>query len=471
MFDRRWLVAALLLAISLSISTVWIIAEEKDPQISKIEEIVENRYQQIDQWRFDARMILAMTIIVGLLGLAIGALQSFRGSWVKWTTVTVGLVVSSLTLIQNTVYKTDHHQFRRMANRAEQKLEEIELLLPEFDHADSEDWPILVDEIKKRIALIDEMEDQLLTGEIGAGGINIQSAAAMLPLIAIAEASPSPGEPDWVTAPPASKHAVYFVGLGADRSLAVAKKDALEDAYEQATDHFAFQAEQLGAAALEPDALSKRIVESARIESSHTAFDAGTGNWRYYTLIRIARSVIESSVEFFGIEKRQVVSEQLLMGLGRTDPLSADYFLQRKVAYDHLFASAEETLPTEVWETFEAARSLRRTGHAADAAEQLSEIVATHDRFYLAWYNRALALDDLGRYEDAATAYLRAIELEPEQAIRDASLYNTYGYLLYRMGRYREAIEPLEKALEIAPEHPKALRTLAASRRALADRD
>jgi Tfp pilus assembly protein PilF len=94
-------------------------------------------------------------------------------------------------------------------------------------------------------------------------------------------------------------------------------------------------------------------------------------------------------------------------------------------------------------------------------------VVAEHPSAYLPLFNLGLTYDRLGRAAEAEAAYRRALALEPALPQRDAAVYNTYGYFLYRQRRYEEAIPLLERALALDPEHSKARRTLAAARQAL----
>ncbi len=462
----RLLLVALVLGI-LSISAVRVFAQSDDPQIDQIQSLIERRAEKVEHWRSEAREILGMTVAVGLLGIAAGGIQSFKAGWVKPATIAVGLVVSSLTLIQSTVFKTDHRQLLRAASQAEQQLDEAKLILPQARNArNGDDWAVLVDEIKTRLFRIDALEQQLLSGESASGAVPA-AAVATFSLVASAEAAESAGEPSWVSEPPTGTDSVYFVGLGSSPSLGEAKRASNQDAVDQALDHFALAAERLETGTLDPDALSRKIVELANIASTYSTFDPKTGAWRYYTLLRLPRSKIESAVQFYGIEQREAVGDALSGDLATSAMPPNTYFSRRKAAYDQLLVAGESTLPSAAWTAFAEARDLRRTGRSDEAVEPLQKLVTDYPSFYLGWYNLGLALHNLGRSEDAAAAYRRAIELEPEQAVRDASVYNTYGYLLYQMGRYEDAIEPLERALEIAPDHAKAKRTLLATRQAL----
>ncbi len=65
--------------------------------------------------------------------------------------------------------------------------------------------------------------------------------------------------------------------------------------------------------------------------------------------------------------------------------------------------------------------------------------------YYSAWYNRGIALSDLGRHKEAIVSFNKALEIKPDYY---AALYN-WGTALNILGRYEEAIASFDKALAI----------------------
>jgi tetratricopeptide (TPR) repeat protein len=91
-----------------------------------------------------------------------------------------------------------------------------------------------------------------------------------------------------------------------------------------------------------------------------------------------------------------------------------------------------------------------------------NSIVANNSKYSVAYYNKASALADLGKYEEAIEAYDKAIAIDPNYA---AAHYNK-GNDLYYLGKYEEAIESYDKAIAINPNYTAAHYNKA---RALAD--
>jgi tetratricopeptide (TPR) repeat protein len=58
---------------------------------------------------------------------------------------------------------------------------------------------------------------------------------------------------------------------------------------------------------------------------------------------------------------------------------------------------------------------------------------------------------DRGRYDEAAAHFEKALQIKPEALISDADILGNLGLLLMREGKVAEAVEPLNKALQLNP--------------------
>jgi len=72
--------------------------------------------------------------------------------------------------------------------------------------------------------------------------------------------------------------------------------------------------------------------------------------------------------------------------------------------------------------------------------------------YHAAWYNRGVALSDLGRKEEAIQSYDKAVDIKPD--LHEA-WYNR-GRALSALGRKEEAIQSFDKALQIQPDYASA---------------
>ncbi|WP_236505989.1 tetratricopeptide repeat protein, partial [Tychonema sp. BBK16] len=93
------------------------------------------------------------------------------------------------------------------------------------------------------------------------------------------------------------------------------------------------------------------------------------------------------------------------------------------------------------------------------SADQYAKAIASYDKaleikpdYHEAWYNRGIALDDLGRLEEAIASYDKALEIKPD--LHEA--WNNRGNALVNLGRLEEAIASYDKALEFKPDDHEA---------------
>ena len=64
------------------------------------------------------------------------------------------------------------------------------------------------------------------------------------------------------------------------------------------------------------------------------------------------------------------------------------------------------------------------------------------------WFNKGMAFIELGQYQDAISAFDKAIEINPKYA----NAWNNKGVALGRLGRYKEAKVCYDKAKELRKE-------------------
>lgn len=419
-----------------------------------IESILDDHVRTVQEWEAKARTLIVLTITVGMLGVVSGALQ-FPGSvWCKYLTTAMGLTISLITVFNNTYYEVDHRTFRSRAAEARKFIDEVRLLLVQEPPATSnEDRKAWMNEITRRFQLLSDLEAKVPMKQASRG---------MLPA-AYAQTSGNGAAPPWVTRLPTDEKNLYFLGTGESTSLASAKEYSRADAVERAADylsHLLGKAIDPKKVTLDLEALGRDVAKVGEMVDTHFIYDAQAKSYRYYTLLRISRSVAQVDVSLQTSREGVSIPEALSGAIRNAQPATDAYYQRRSAVYSDAIARAHDMLSKVDYEAFMRGRQNRKEGKFREAASMLEEVARKYPDFFLGWYNLALAYDDLSERDKALWAYQRATRLEASQPTRDASFYNSYGFFLYRSGRKDEAAAQLKRALEIDPEHPKARRTL-----------
>ncbi|HXC50073.1 MAG TPA: tetratricopeptide repeat protein [Candidatus Limnocylindrales bacterium] len=99
-----------------------------------------------------------------------------------------------------------------------------------------------------------------------------------------------------------------------------------------------------------------------------------------------------------------------------------------------------------------AARTSDQLGYWSSSVALFERAIAVTDGNYMAHNNLGVALDDLGREEDAAKHYAEAVRINPTWP----EALNNYGIALARRGQFGEARSRFEEALRIRPAFAKA---------------
>lgn len=89
---------------------------------------------------------------------------------------------------------------------------------------------------------------------------------------------------------------------------------------------------------------------------------------------------------------------------------------------------------------------LLRQSQPAESFELFERAIALDTQNHAAWLWRAMALTDMGRFNEALSSYDHALEIEPD----NARVWNSKGALLTELGRAGAALECVNRALEIS---------------------
>ena len=94
--------------------------------------------------------------------------------------------------------------------------------------------------------------------------------------------------------------------------------------------------------------------------------------------------------------------------------------------------------------------ALMDAGNSADAIVLYSQVLSRQPEFWLSNYNLGYADYKIGRFKDAETFLSRAITINSTDS--DEFLY--LGLSVWRQGRTDEAVQDIQRAIEIRPSAP-----------------
>ena len=94
---------------------------------------------------------------------------------------------------------------------------------------------------------------------------------------------------------------------------------------------------------------------------------------------------------------------------------------------------------------------LLRNSQPKEALQLFEHALQLDAHNHAAWVWRAMALTDMGRFNDALASYDRALEIEPD----NTRVLNSKGALLTELGRAAEALACLNRALELSSSEEK----------------
>lgn len=407
---------------------------------------------KIDDWRSAGHIVLGLTLAVGTLGIVVAALQTTERKAGKLVVAIFGVAISILTLVKTQVYEVEHHAYLRAAEAAEQRVTKIRRWIAPYGNESERQEAI--EQVRKLAVELEQIDERLHTTSASSGSTN----ALLHTLEPTAFAQAQSSRPAWLQGRDPDADNVYFVGLGIDPDLAAAKRESLDSAIASARD--ALTAQLPIEKGYNPVQLAAYLAEAGSVMDSY--FERGKEGYRHFTLFALAKRSMAIDARLFGFRENVSVPNEAVQAAQTVRPASAEYQARRQANYERITSDAQKQISPEAYRLYQEGRGLRLRGDTKAATASLKEAVRLAPKFFMAWYNLGLAWDTAGMMVEAENAYKRALELEPDQLTHDASIYNTYGWLLYRQGRYQDARPMFQKALQIDPSHPIARRNLAA---------
>ena len=419
-------------------------------------EILKECREQLEQWKRLWMIEVSLAFLVLALGAVSAAIQNFSFKSVKIITVICGLVVTVTTGFINLVGWNDYRTLDKSISKVQSIIRNMERARRDYEMVKDEDKPVPLKTFGALYADFKRLQepppDQIAS--VLESGFGFLSAAYA-------------GEdvPAWIGTVPDDSRNLYFVGIADSATLKDAKASSREHAIQNATRFLAERFTASGDKALDVDDLVPSLTKSAEDVDSYIVFDAKNGTYRYYSLIRINKSVAEADVRLFAVQRGVRAPTSAIKALGDSQRVRDDYTSKQLVQYEALLDKTGAMLTEQEYRTFSEARKLRKEKKDyARSIVMINEVLVAKPEFYLGWYNLALAYAASGDDAAARSAYEKTIQLEPSQPLRDGTVYNAYGHFLLQRNHSCDAVAMFQKAVELDGNNPRAQNNLEQAR-------
>jgi hypothetical protein len=245
---------------------------------------VQDGMRSVNAWMMKSYILMGLTILVGVLGAALIALQKLEGRKYKTAVVAVGFVITALTVVTNTVFPVDYRTLRLNALKAKHivmKAQQHLVLLQ--TEGDPENQRLLVQQIAELMGQVNELEEKT------------EFALNLPPVIASAYAGDAGTDlkPSWVLEPPKEDSISYFfVGVSEHPSLATARVESQNDAVEKAVRQFTQDGQQSMAQQVKTDVDSARdyVRQMSSVKKSYLEYDSAAKRYRFFTLLELNKA-------------------------------------------------------------------------------------------------------------------------------------------------------------------------------------
>ncbi len=249
----------------------------------QFQRVVNDKEQEVGDWERQARFQMALVLTAGILGLIVGALQKSDKKTSRAATAALGAAMSALTLINSTLFETDHRTLRAKARKARDILEETRVQLAH----------------EPALENLEAWSDEILNHLKGISHLREELRAARTPVTIHSTVNAEPIEPEWVSKAPEDDLSLYYVAKSCSPSLAEAKTGALEDAIGKAAGDLARrqeEAQKTKPAPADMQRLRAFVQKVGEVSRTHVAYDPGKKEYCYFVQQRLSRSLARGDV-------------------------------------------------------------------------------------------------------------------------------------------------------------------------------
>ncbi|MDH4553836.1 tetratricopeptide repeat protein [Pseudomonas sp. BN417] len=448
---------ALLVLVCISVSRL-AFADGLDDSVTQayFNDILKECDDQLSEWRRLWRIEIGLAVFILVLGALSAAIQNFSFQSVKVITVVCGVLISITTGIVSLVGLDNHRSLSKSIESVEYIVLNMKRKVKDYGMFKAEDKQVPLNEFYALYAKFKKIQDPDLAQVVDRRGRGV---------IGLAYAGDD--VPTWVRSIPEDSRNLYFVGVADGPDLRDAQDNAKKNAIQSAS---RFLAGTLNASNDQLDSvrLATDLSASAEVVDSHVVLDEQSGIYRYYSLLRVNKSLAEAGTKLFATQRGINAPQGAIQAIADSQRKRDDYSSRQLVQYEALLDKTSSLLSPEEYREFAEARQLRKAeGNNEKAIAMLKGVLEKKPGFYLGWYNIALAYSAAGNSADARNAYDKAVALEPMQPLRDGTVYNSYGHFLLKQRQFCDAQTKFEKAVALDPLNPRAINNLALAKRKL----
>jgi tetratricopeptide (TPR) repeat protein len=434
------------------------VAEPIDPNIQAyFDDAIKECESQLSEWRNLWFIEVGLAVFILVLGAISAAIQNFSFHAVKVITVVCGLMISVTTGVVNMFGLEDHRSLGKSIDSVDSIVMNMKRKVTDYGRFKPEDKQVALDEfgeLHKKFRKMQEPDQGPVAQHTELNVFTVAYADEDLPA--------------WVRSAPQDKRNLYFVGVADGTDVRDVQESSKNNAIQSASRFLSEALMPNVGDKLDSVQLAAQLSNSAEVVDSHVTLDEENGVYRYYSLLRVNKSVAEAGTRLFAIKSGVAAPPSSIRAINESQRMQDDYSAKQLLQYEALLDKTSSTLSAAEYQQFAEARKLRRNDkNYGQAISMLKGVLDKKPDFYLGWYNIALAYSAAGNKTEARAAYEKAVALEPAQPLRDGTLYNSYGHFLLSQRQLCDAENNFEKAVSLDPKNPKAISNLERAQRKL----
>lgn len=283
-------------------------ALDDSTSVAYFDEILQQCDEQLNEWQKRWKSEVGLAFLVFSLGTVSAAIQNFTWKAIKLITVICGLVITVTTGFVNMVGWDDYRTLEKSIAKVESIVTKMKSVKSNYKIADTPNKRTLLNTFGQLDADFRKIQETALDSVTRVDNFEYS-------LITNAYAN---DVPYWVAKTPEDAQNLYFIGVANDSNLEIAQTRSKEDAIQNATRFLANSLNVNGGNPLDINKLVDNLVSAAEKADSYMRFDEQTKTYRYYSLLRINKSLAEAGIKLFAVQRGINAPAGVIKALGNS---------------------------------------------------------------------------------------------------------------------------------------------------------
>ncbi len=356
-----------------------------------IEPILDSLNVLVKSWNSGAFLSLAFVIGIAVLCSVTIFMQFVKQVWSKQVTIILGLIIIALTVTKLITSDEGFQSLKTNRVEAQNKIDSLRFCAERYDTAEGD---------KNKDSIINEIRG-LVHGIYDLNSYKTEKSGPDFKSLLSSTDNLTEEDPEylkWISEIKFCKEYIYFSGIADNSSVNYAREVSMLDANINVINYLTYLFEnrvQLKNSTKQAETLPGFIAQSVELDKTDITFDRANGTYKYYTLLKLNKQLIDIDLKLFGLRHGLSIPPQLLDIIKQAEKFKNGYVAWSKQNKSNTVKSESSKVALSLTDKFIKAIKLLEDEAIRESVMLFKEIGNEDPEFYKKWLKLETAYNSL----------------------------------------------------------------------------